>query len=66
MIYNTVERIAKKYGYKGNIGTNSLVIKKIFDKSLKELTKKELLAVHPNTNEASLLISFKDLEKLIR
>ena len=41
MIYNTVECIAKKYGYKGNIGTNSLVIKKIFNESLKELTKKD-------------------------
>lgn len=40
-IYNTVERIAKKYGYRGNVGTNSLVIKKIFEKSLKELTKKD-------------------------
>ena len=35
----------------------------IFDK---ELTKKELLAVHPNTNEASVLISFKDLEKFVK
>ena len=35
----------------------------LFDKDLKN---KELLAVHPNTNEASILINFKDLENFVK
>ena len=35
----------------------------LFDKDLKN---KELLAVHPNTNEASILLSFNDLEKFVK
>ena len=32
----------------------------------KDLKGKKLLAVHPNTNEASVLISFEDLMKFIK
>lgn len=35
----------------------------LIDKDLKE---KKLLAIHPNTNEASILISFDDLKKFIK
>ena len=35
----------------------------LFDKDLKN---RELLAVHPNTNEASILINFNDLEKFVK
>jgi len=35
----------------------------LFDKDLKN---KELVAVHPNTNEASILIRFKDLENFVK
>ena len=33
-VYNTVEKYAKKYGYKGDKGTPALTIRKIFQKSL--------------------------------
>ena len=35
----------------------------LIDKDLKD---KPLLAVHPNTNEASLLITYEDLMKFIK
>lgn len=35
----------------------------LFDKDLKN---KELLSVHPNTNEASILLKNKDLEKFVK
>jgi len=35
----------------------------LFDKDLKN---KELVAVHPNTNEARILIRFKDLENFVK
>ena len=35
----------------------------LFDEDLKN---RELLAVHPNTNEASILINFNDLEKFVK
>ena len=63
------ERLKKYLGLEpGHVSPMGLIndkenkVEVIFDK---ELTKKELLAVHPNTNEASLLISFKDLEKFV-
>ncbi len=64
------ERLKKYLGLEpGHVSPMGLIndkenkVEVIFDK---ELTKKELLAVHPNTNEASLLISFKDLEKFVK
>ena len=35
-IYNEVEKIAKKYFYRGNIGTMAFFIQKIYDESLKK------------------------------
>lgn len=35
----------------------------LIDKDLKD---KQLLAVHPNTNEASILITYEDLMKFIK
>ena len=32
----------------------------------KDLKNKKLLAVHPNTNEASILITYEDLMKFIK
>lgn len=40
-IYDIVESIGKKYGYRGNRGTNSFMIKPIFDKSLEALSNKK-------------------------
>ena len=64
------ERLKKYLGLEpGHVSPMGLIndkenkVEVIFDK---EITKKELLAVHPNTNEASVLISFKDLEKFVK
>jgi len=47
----------------GLINDESGNVEVLFDKDLKN---KELLAVHPNTNEASILINFNDLEKFVK
>ena len=36
-IYNQVEKTAKNYGYKGNYGTPTLVIKGIYQKIIKKI-----------------------------
>lgn len=64
------ERLAKHLklepGYvspMGLINDEAVNVEVLFDKDLKN---KELLAVHPNTNEASILIKFNDLEKFVK
>ena len=47
----------------GLINDEEKEVEVLIDKDLKE---KKLLAIHPNTNEASILISFDDLKKFIK
>lgn len=47
----------------GLINDTDDVVEVLFDKELK---RKELLAVHPNCNTASILISFENLEKFVK
>lgn len=47
----------------GLINDEKKEVEVLIDKDLKE---KKLLAIHPNTNEASILISFDDLKKFIK
>ena len=47
----------------GLINDTNDAVEVLFDKELKN---KKLLAVHPNCNTASILITFADLEKFVK
>lgn len=68
--FGSAERLEKHLKLKpGHVGPMGLIndengaVEVLFDKDLKN---KGLLAVHPNTNEASILINFNDLEKFVK
>ena len=68
--FGSAERLEKHLKLKaGHVGPLGLIndeagnVEVLFDKDLKN---KELLSVHPNTNEASVLLSFSALGKFVK